>query len=125
MGPRDEQGARDFAAQALDLAIDCVDPEVGIVDRLELHRIARGFEKDDVHQDALENQLIRIEPPDGVRITHLGRTFLRLRGRDAIRWLLLAEVSQSTGRGDAWRTWRPFLEKALKGIDATIAEAKP
>lgn len=125
MGPRDEQGARDFAAQALDLAIDCADLEMGTVDRLELHRIGRGFGKDDVHQYALENQLIRIEPLSGARITDLGRTFLRLRGRDAVRWLLLVEVAQSTGRWDAWRTWRPLLEKALKGIDAAFEDGEP
>lgn len=39
-------------------------------------------------------------------LTPIGRVFLELTGRDAIRWLLHVEVAQSTGPGDDWRTSR-------------------
>lgn len=115
LAPSSGQGVREFAARALDQAIDCVDSRQGRVDGLELQRIVEGFGVR-VHRYAFENQLVGVEPQRGYRATGLGRAFLRLRGRDAIRWLLTVEVSQSTGRWDPWRVSRQVLKEALSGI---------
>lgn len=48
-----------------------------------------------------------------LRLTKLGDIFLRLRGRDAIRWLVTLEVLQSTGKGDLWHLSRETLAEAL------------
>jgi len=108
---------REFAARALDKAIDCVDSRGGIIDELELQRIVDGFEYLRVPRYALENQLVGVEPQHGSCVTSLGRAFLRLRGRDAIRWLLTVEVSQNAGRWDPWRASRQLLKQALTGIE--------
>ena len=39
-------------------------------------------------------------------LTSIGRVFLELSGRDAIRWLLFVEAAQSFGRSDPWRLSR-------------------
>ncbi|HEX8704011.1 MAG TPA: ATP-binding protein [Myxococcaceae bacterium] len=44
--------------------------------------------------------------PPHVSITPIGRVFLELTGRDAIRWLLQIEAAQSTGPADPWRVSR-------------------
>jgi nitrogen-specific signal transduction histidine kinase len=116
LAPSSGPGVREFAARALDQAIDCGASREGLVDGLELQRIVAGFGVR-VHQYALENQFVGVEPQRGYRITGLGRAFLRLRGRDAIRWLLTVEVSQSTGRWDPWRVSREVLKRALSGIE--------
>ena len=115
LGPRDEQGAREFAARTLDHAMGFADSAAVTVERLEFERIAGNCGGGNIYQYAPEAQLTHPELPDRVRITNLGRAFLRLRGRDAVRWLLTAEVLQSTGRWDPWRTPRPLLKDALMG----------
>jgi len=50
----------------------------------------------------------------GVILTPIGRVFLELTGRDAIRWLLHVEVAQSFGPLDPWRLSRESV-KALMG----------
>jgi signal transduction histidine kinase len=42
----------------------------------------------------------------GLTLTPIGRVFLELTGRDAIRWLLHVEVAQSFGPSDPWRLSR-------------------
>jgi signal transduction histidine kinase len=124
LAPRDAQSAREFAFRALDQAIDCLDPGVGTIDRLELHRVAGGFATDQAHPYALENRLVAGDAQRGYHVTHVGRSFLRLRGRDAIRWLLTVEVSQSTGRWDSWRASRSLLERALTGVDVPLVDGE-
>jgi signal transduction histidine kinase len=109
----------------LDQAIGHEDMFLAIVDRLELRRILRVFEPGDLQRYALENRLVATGPTPGERATGLGRAFLRLRGRDAIQWLLTVEVVQSTGRGDRWRTPRALLEQALRGIEVVLADTGP
>lgn len=47
-------------------------------------------------------------------LTPIGRVFLDLSGRDAIRWLLHVEVAQSTGPADSWRLSREEAHALLK-----------
>jgi signal transduction histidine kinase len=47
-------------------------------------------------------------------ITPIGRVFLDLTGRDAIRWLLHIEAEQSTGSGDAWRMSREAAQALVQ-----------
>lgn len=117
IAPSDPVEAQHFAARALDVAIDCPRPGVALIDHLELARIAGGFGLNRVVRYATETRLVRFEPAQGTQLTNLGRTFLGLRGKDAVRWLLTVEVSQSTGRWDPWRASRLLLETALDGID--------
>lgn len=107
--------AQDFARSVLDVAIEQPGLVLSLVDRLELQRIARGFahHEDDLETYALETQLVRREGATGIRLTGLGRVFLRLRGKDAVRWLLTVEVAQSVGRDDRWRASRMLLLEAL------------
>ena len=122
LAPINDQAVGEFAARALDTAIDYGGPRTGSIDDLELQRIVGGFGDLRVHRYALENQLVGVDSQHGFRVTSLGRAFLRLRGRDAIRWLLTVEVSQSIGRWDPWRTSRQLLEKALRGIAKVFDE---
>lgn len=117
----------DIACRVLDAALGCLDPSTPLVDRLELERLAESFEHDhEVQAYALETRLTRSERRDGIGLTSLGRVFLRLRGQDAIRWLLEVETSQSQGRHDDWRAGRELLEQALRGgIHFRMEEESP
>lgn len=115
--PVDATGAREFACRVLDQLIDPFnsDLDLALVDRLEADRIAKGFEEGSsvVETYALETRLVRRTEGTGVAITALGRIFLRLRGKDALRWLLTAEVLQSTGDFDPWRASSQLLRESL------------
>ena len=115
LAPVDREGAIAFARCALDEAIDCLDPEVALVDQLELRRIVGGFGSGAaiLESYALENHLVRRKHPHPTRLTELGRVFLRLRGKDAVRWLVTSEVAQSTGPFDPWHAPRALLEESL------------
>lgn len=63
---------------------------------------------------SLETKLTRREPHGNLAVTGLGRTFLRLRGKDAVRWLLTSESLQSHGDRDRWRASRRLLEIAVE-----------
>jgi signal transduction histidine kinase len=113
----DDDRALELACFVLDAALGCLDPSIPLVDRLEFERVVARFEsmKYEVEPYALETRLTRSDPRDGIRLTGLGRVFLRLRGQDAIRWLLTVEVPQSQGRFDDWRVSRGLLEEILEG----------
>lgn len=116
------EGRGDLAAHLLDQAIGLtMSPELGLVDQLELARIARGFEDGTIEQYACETRLVTGTLPN-VLVTELGRAFLRLRGKDAIRWLLTVEVLQSTGDWDPWRTPRELLEASCRGFEAIFVK---
>ncbi|MFY0581513.1 sensor histidine kinase [Cystobacter fuscus] len=81
---------------------------------MELDRlsgIANGFVifrlDESVGRDAYA-AAIRATKKYGARntLTAIGRVFLELKGRDAIRWLLHVEVAQSFGLSDPWRISR-------------------
>jgi signal transduction histidine kinase len=121
--PTDAAGAQAFAERALEVAVGLpsATPRERI-EQLELERIAKEFTGDGgaVERYALETGLVRDEPGVERHLTPLGTALLRLRGRDAVRWLLTCEVLQSTGRWDPWRTPRALLEQAVsdRGIVA-------
>lgn len=115
ISPSDRAGAQLFAKCALDAAIGCPGPGLTRVDHLELARIIEGFGSDTVQLYANETRLVRRDPSHGTQLTNVGRTLLGLRGRDAIRWLLTVEVTQSTGRWDPWRAPRLLLQQAVHG----------
>jgi signal transduction histidine kinase len=123
--PTDPAGALRFATRALVQAASLDVDDASLVDRLELQRIVDPFRGSDVVRYAIETQLIRDERSALVP-TSLGRAFLRLRGRQAIRWLLSVEIAQSAGAFDPWRTWRGILEQALEpgGIPVSIANGR-
>jgi signal transduction histidine kinase len=124
LAPGDPAGALHFATRALAQAAS-LDAEEASVDSLELRRIVDPFRGSDIAGYAIETQLIRHERSALVP-TGLGRAFLQLRGRQAVRWLLSVEVAQSAGAFDPWRTWRGVLEQALEpgGIPATIVNGR-
>lgn len=119
--------ALDSAARVQELAERVLDVAMGqlpverteLIERLEWERIAAQFltqrttQLERVEHYVIETYLVRDEPVSGPRLTALATAFLRLRGRDAIRWLITSEVLQSTGRWDPWRTPRELLEMAL------------
>jgi signal transduction histidine kinase len=118
MAPTNAADAQEFAKAALDAAMGLGSPMNGDrVDQLELERIASEFQTslgEDVEHYAVETRLVRDEPGRIRRLSPLGTAFLRLRGKDAVRWLLTSEVLQTTGRRDPWRTPGQLLEQALK-----------
>lgn len=63
---------------------------------------------------AVENLLISERAP--LELTNAGRSFLRLTGRDAVRWLLLIETERSLGDQDPWRAPMKLVREALVGI---------
>jgi hypothetical protein len=122
LAPVDREGASGFARRVLDQAIGCLDADVSLVDRLELQRVVAVFARG-VNSEvyALENQLVRDGRLGQRRLTELGRVFLRLRGKDAIRWLITAEVVQSSGASDHWHTSQQLLEEVVsKGGEITL-----
>ncbi len=117
--PLEQAAAGAFAAKALDVAIE-VNPGTALVERLELQRVVDGFGRANVEAEkyAIENQLVRTKGPT-LELSRLGAAFLRLRGRDAIRWLLTSETLQSTGGFDDWRASRELLREAATGAGIT------
>lgn len=108
--------ARTLARRVLDAAIGWPDEQLAVAERLEHQRIVSDFQATDMSEletYALETSLVRDDAPGGPQLTPLGVAFLRLRGREAVRWLLIAELSQSTGRWDPWRASRVLFESAL------------
>lgn len=119
--PTDAGGALAFARRVLDRAMRCDDPAMSVVDRLELDRIYAGFdESDGAALYALETRLAREDGQGKARPSGVGRVFLRLRGKDAVRWLLTAEVAQSRGAADPWRAPRELLERAVSAAGITM-----
>lgn len=111
--PNDRAGALAYATRVLDSPLGFT-AESPIVEALELRRIADGFgdHGHPIGDYALENRLVRGERGLS-RATELGRIFLKLRGKDAVRWLLTIEVVGSRGWTDPWRTPRELLSKVL------------
>ncbi len=50
----------------------------------------------------------------GAAITPIGRVFLELTGRDAVRWLLHVEAAQSFGPADPWRLSRESAKAMIR-----------
>jgi signal transduction histidine kinase len=124
VAPVQAADAQAFAERALEAAMAIVPwkPD-GIVEQLELERIAREFQDTSpgrayAQRYSVETTLVRDEPR-ATRLTPLAVAFLRLRGKDAVRWLLTCEVMQSTGRWDRWRTPRMLLEQAIDARGVT------
>lgn len=112
----DDASTQEFAAKVLDAAIRRLEADISLVMKLEVKRISDEFEPDlDVREYCLETRLTRRTPQETIGITPLGRTFLRLRGREALHWLLAVEVAQSQGDRDPWRASRNLVAKALEG----------
>lgn len=110
----DAQERRAFAFRALDMALNCLDPDLALVERLEAERTFAGFTSGlALESYALENHLVRRDQPHPARLTELGRVFLRLRGKDAVRWLMTCEVAQSYGRRDPWHAPRELFQEAI------------
>lgn len=115
-----------FAAKALDAALCCLDTDISLVTKLELQRISGDFESGSLLGEyCLETRLARHAPDGKLDVTALGRAFLRLRGRDALHWLLAVEVAQSQGDHDPWRASSILLTKALDGPIAPIPHLDP
>lgn len=118
VAPIDSDNAQAFAQQTLDVATYGDWRIKSVVVRLELARLVTQFE---ITEYAVENRLLRVDS-DSRRLTEVGRIFLRLRGRDAVRWLLTVEVAQTTGRRDPWHTSRELLQEALSFVVPDQAE---
>lgn len=123
LAPTEPRASVAFACRALDAAIDRLDPEVSLVERLDMERIVRLFDRfDAAHAQlpsyALENHLVRRPPLHPATLTRLeltefGRVFLRLRGKDAVRWLMTGEMAMSVGPRDPWHAPRALFEEAV------------
>lgn len=65
---------------------------------------------------ALENLLL-VQSEGVVRVSRLGATFTQLRGRDAIRFLLILESTLCIGNDDDYRVSFEFLRPLMTGIE--------
>jgi signal transduction histidine kinase len=129
LAPTEPQAAVAFACRALDVAIGRLDPEVSLVERLDMERIVRLFDRfDAAHAQlpryALENHLVRRSPPHPARpaeptLTELGRIFLQLRGKNGVRWLMTCEVVQNTGPSDPWHVPQALLQEVMTAYGIT------
>jgi signal transduction histidine kinase len=126
IAPVDRGAGESFARRVLDAAIGTLDSHVELVDRLELQRVVKTFSRGDANVEgyALENRLVHHDQSRRTRLTELGRVFLRLRGKDAIRWLMVGELAQSVGPLDPWHAPRDLLQDAVaaRGIVETSDE---
>jgi signal transduction histidine kinase len=121
--PVEESAALAFACSALDRRMGLDNESRGLVDAFELNRIVDDFDRrSTIEPYALENRLIHRAAPSEPAVTALGRAFLRLRGKDAVRWLLTIEVEQSQGSRDPWRASRELLEQASSAGGITAEE---
>lgn len=59
---------------------------------------------------------------DQTVLTAVGRTYLQLRGKDALRWLLTTETLQNTGPGDVWRMPTRLLIDAMPPIGLDLVD---
>ncbi|MFZ5444344.1 MAG: ATP-binding protein [Myxococcota bacterium] len=86
------------------------------LDALEARRLAQRFVLDDqdLVQYSLQTRLI--SGSHAFRLTSLGDAFLRLTGREAIRFLLVLETELSVGDWDDWRASRGVLEALEAGV---------
>lgn len=110
----------EFAKCLLDVAIGLNPMDLGLVEHLEITRLLgvfRAGSSSEIESYTIETRLVEEEPSVGRRLTALGSAFLRLRGKDAIRWLLTIELLQNTGHADPWRASRTLLEVAADHAD--------
>jgi signal transduction histidine kinase len=120
--PSEPRQAQLVADRVVDLALGLQRDDLGVVELLELRRIKEEFlRSQDIETYALETSLVRLETDLVRRLTPIGTVFLQLRGKDAVRWLLTAEVLQSTGDLDPWRTSRALMEAALSRVGIPMA----
>jgi signal transduction histidine kinase len=110
----------EFARRQVDVAIGLNPMDLGLVEHLEITRLLgvfRAGSSSEIESYTIETRLVEEDAPVGRRLTALGSAFLRLRGKDAIRWLLTIEVLQNTGHADPWRASRTLLEAAAENAD--------
>lgn len=81
---------------------------------------APSVPEDDALRYLHELRLMR----DG-QTTALGRVMSRLSGRDAVKWLLLVELLQSTGPGDPWRVSLATIQDLLDSPRLVVRTDKP
>ncbi len=115
IAPTAQDEATQFAEQVLDAAIGVPTSTTDLVEQLERRRVANEFwSGSEIETYALETQLIKRSPTGAaMHVTALGRVFLRLRGKDGVRWLLTSEILQSRGSDDPWRVEDWLLKEAL------------
>ncbi|MCW5806094.1 MAG: HAMP domain-containing histidine kinase [Deltaproteobacteria bacterium] len=116
--PTDPAGAQAWALRCIEAWTGV--EEVPAIERGELERITEDCELDQgVPAYALENRLVRDhEEP---QLTRLGRVFLRLWGREGVRWLLTVEIAQSRGNTDPFRVSRePLSQLVVNGEIAAL-----
>lgn len=119
--PVTSDDAARFARTALDVAIGHRlerPADMTLVEMLELERVARAYRAVSAGFEpyALEAGFTVLRGPTGpVALTSVARVFLRLRGKDAIRWILTLETLQSHGPDDRWRIAPALLRTASKG----------
>lgn len=121
VAPIEPDAAMQFTARVLDCAIDCMPETTSLVDRLELGRLLAGFRSFvsgdggpfDVLNYAVENKLVVQKSDRAMHLTPLGWALRRLRGKDAVRWLLIVEVTQNVGLWDHYHVSPELLETAL------------
>jgi signal transduction histidine kinase len=104
--------------------------EIGtLTERWELQQIAeaawkRAESASRVLAYAAEISAIRILK-DQTRVTPIGRIYAELKGKDALRWLLLVELEQSTGSEDPWRLSREDAQTLIKRPAQVIDYGSP
>lgn len=108
--------AQEFAHRVLDHLLHRPKSDLPLVDQLEIGRVAVDFDRgrEVVQSYALESRMAARTDARLLRVTGLGHMFLRLRGKDAIRWLLTSEVVQSFGDFDPWRASVALLRDCLE-----------
>jgi hypothetical protein len=111
--PTDPAGALDWTRRWVDAWLAVGD--IPSIDLLEFARLVDPFERSDrLEMYALENRLVRREAAE-LRVTRIGGVFVRLWGREGVRWLLTVEIAQSRGNTDTYRASRDLLERAIRG----------
>lgn len=93
-------------------------PKRTSIEDLEARRLLSTFDWEgfDIARYAAENRLTRLTEEFTLERTLLATTFLRLSGRDAVRWLLTVETERSTGPWDNWSVSRDVLGELLTGL---------
>ncbi|HEX4422490.1 MAG TPA: hypothetical protein VH165_31465, partial [Kofleriaceae bacterium] len=130
IAPVDRHDLLIFARRALDAAIEYPDPDLPLVERLEMQRVAQEFIGGHAlalsESYALENRLVRGGYRRRTRLTELGRVFLQLRGKDAVRWLMTNELVQGAGPFDPWHVSRELLQEVMttRGVTPLIVDRK-
>lgn len=114
-----------LALSIIEASLAILDPGVALLQRLEAERLAHEFDTFAAvgARYARDTKLVRRgHAGESAVLTTLGRTFMRLPGKDGVRWLLTIETLLSRGTGDTLLASRDMLAEAMSAGGLVVSD---